>query len=39
MTAAAVILMITILGLVWGGFVFALALALKKESQKAETDA
>lgn len=34
MSLSAIIMMCLMLGLIWGGFVFALRTALKKESQK-----
>lgn len=34
MTIDAIIMMILILGIVWGGFAYALRLAMKKERQK-----
>lgn len=34
MTIDAIIMMIFILGIVWGGFVYALRLAMKKEREK-----
>jgi len=35
MSISAIILMIVILGLVWGGFVMTLRLAIKKDSDEA----
>ncbi|MFQ5823150.1 MAG: MetS family NSS transporter small subunit [bacterium] len=34
MTPTAVFMMMVILALVWGGFIFTLRMAVKKESQK-----
>ncbi|RMF66078.1 MAG: methionine/alanine import family NSS transporter small subunit [Calditrichaeota bacterium] len=39
MSTGAVIMMVVILGLVWGGFLFSLRTAIKKESQKPPSDA
>ncbi len=35
MEAVTVLTMAVVIGIVWGGFVFVLATALRKESQKA----
>lgn len=37
MSTGAIILMIILLGIVWGGFIIALMTAMKKESQKTES--
>jgi len=34
MTTGAVVFMILVLGIVWGGFAFSLAMALRKEKKK-----
>ncbi|MFQ5864901.1 MAG: MetS family NSS transporter small subunit [bacterium] len=34
MTPTAILMMIIMLGIVWGGFIFTLRIAAKKESQK-----
>lgn len=34
MTVTAVFMMIGILGIIWGGFILTLRIAMKKESQK-----
>jgi hypothetical protein len=36
MSLSAIITMTVILGLIWGGFIFMLRFAFKKESQKTE---
>ncbi|MDE0807329.1 MAG: MetS family NSS transporter small subunit [Longimicrobiales bacterium] len=34
MTTSTVVTMVLVLGFVWGGFIFALAMAVRKESTK-----
>lgn len=38
MTITAIIFMVFILTFVWGGFIFALTLAVKKEKSKLDND-
>lgn len=35
MSADAVIMMLLVLGLIWGGFAYTLALAMKREKEKS----
>ncbi|RMD98146.1 MAG: methionine/alanine import family NSS transporter small subunit [Calditrichaeota bacterium] len=39
MSTDAIVMMILILGLMWGGFVFTLSFAVKKEKEKMENHA
>lgn len=36
MTTTAIFMMVLILGVIWGGFVFSLRIAIKKENQKVK---